>query len=320
MPSMLPAPGGQISDNARVAITDVPGIRVGHWTDTEARTGCTVVLLPDEGAVAGVDVRGPAPGTRETDLLRPGRLVERVHAICLCGGSAFGLGAADGVMRFLREREVGLPVGPVRVPLVPAAVVFDLATGRAAWPGPDDGYAACEAASAGTPAEGRVGAGTGTTVGKLLGPAGASPGGVGTASVRLPGGGVVGALAVVNAVGDVHGRDGRVLVGARGPDGAPAGAWRTLLTSGRPQPPQAGSSTTIAVVATDAALDKAGCRRLAEVAHDGLALAIRPAHTPFDGDTVFAVSAGGVAADPLTLGAAAAEAMWAAIERAVTRE
>src|SRR5215831_20262214 len=141
-----------------VAITEVPGIRVGHWTDAEARTGCTVVLLPEEGAVAGVDVRGPAPGTRETDLLAPGRLVERVHAICLCGGSAFGLGTADGVMRFLRERGVGLRVGPARVPLVPAAVIFDLSVGLVAWPGPDEGYAACLAATA-TPAEGRVGAG-----------------------------------------------------------------------------------------------------------------------------------------------------------------
>lgn len=207
-----------------MAITDVPGIRIGHWTDTGARTGCTVVLLPEAGAVAGVDVRGPAPGTRETDLLQPGKTVERVHAICLCGGSAFGLGAADGVMRFLREREVGLPVGPVRVPLVPAAVLFDLAIGRAAWPGPDDGYAACVAATAEAPAEGAVGAGTGATVGKLLGRAGACPGGVGTASVRLPGGAVVGALAVVNAVGDVHGRDGRLLAGPGGP------------TAGRPAP------------------------------------------------------------------------------------
>src|SRR5215472_440812 len=194
-----------------VAITDVPGIRVGHWTDAAARTGCTVVLMPAEGAVAGVDVRGPAPGTRETDLLRPGRRVERVHAICLCGGSAFGLGAADGVMRFLRERGVGLPVGPTRVPLVPAAVLFDLATGAVAWPGPDEGYAACLAATAGPPAEGRVGAGTGATVAKLLGRDRCSPGGVGTAAVRLPSGALVAALAVVNALGDVYGRDGRQL-------------------------------------------------------------------------------------------------------------
>ncbi len=299
-----------------MGITEVPGIRVGHWTDVEACTGCTVVLLPEAGAIAGVDVRGPAPGTRETDLLAPGRLVERVHAICLCGGSAFGLGAADGVMRFLREREVGLPVGPVRVPLVPAAVVFDLTTGAAAWPGPDEGYAACLAASD-DPAEGRVGAGTGATVAKLLGRS--SPGGVGTASVRLPNGVMVGALAVVNALGDVHGRDGRVVAAATGPDGGPVDAWRTVLETGHPQPPPAGASTTIAVVATDAALDKAGCRRLAEVAHDGLALAVRPAHTPFDGDTVFAVSAGEAAADAVSLGLAAAEAMWRAIERAVTR-
>lgn len=302
-----------------VALTDVPGIRVGHWTDAEARTGCTVVLLPDDGAVAGVDVRGPAPGTRETDLLRPGRLVERVHAICLCGGSAFGLGAADGVMRFLRERAIGLPVGPARVPLVPAAVLFDLGTGSVAWPGPDEGYAACLAATAGPPAEGRVGAGTGATVGKLLGPDRASPGGVGTASVRLPSGAVVAALAVANAVGDVHGHDGRPLAGALGTDGQPLEAWRTVLETGRPQPPPAGASTTIAVVATDARLDKAGCRRLAEAGQDGIALAVRPAHTLFDGDAVFAVSAGAAEADPVSLGIAATEAMWRAIERAVTR-
>lgn len=295
-----------------MAITDVPGLRVGHWTNAEDRTGCTVVLLPDEGAVAGVDVRGPAPGTRETDLLAPGRVVERVHAICLSGGSAFGLGAADGVMRFLRERDVGLPIGSLHVPLVPTAVLFDLMTGRPAWPGPDEGYAACVDASADAPAEGIVGAGTGATVSKLLGRERAQPGGVGTASVRLPGGAVVGALAVVNAIGDVYGRDGRPLTG----DGA---AWPAALSASRPQPPPAGSSTTIAVVATDAALDKAGCRRLAEVAQDGLALAVRPAHTPYDGDAVFAVSAGTAQADAISLGVAAAEAMWRAIERAVTR-
>jgi L-aminopeptidase/D-esterase-like protein len=297
-----------------VSITDVAGIRVGHWTDPEARTGCTVVLLPEDGAVAGVDVRGPAPGTRETDLLAPGRLVERVHAICLCGGSAFGLAAADGVLRFLSERGVGLPVGPARVPLVPAAVIFDLNVGSVAGPGPDAGYAASEAADM-TPAEGRVGAGTGATVAKSLGPDRARPGGVGTASVRLPSGALVGALAVVNAIGDVYGRDGSVLAG---PEGETAGTWRLILETGRSQPPPAGSSTTIAVVATDARLDKAGCRRLAEVAHDGLALAVRPAHTPYDGDTIFAVSTGEAEADPVSLGVAAAEAMWRAIERAVS--
>jgi len=302
-----------------VAITDVPGVRVGHWTDAEARTGCTVVLLPDEGAVAGVDVRGAAPGTRETDLLRPGMLVERAHAICLCGGSAFGLAAADGVMRFLRERGVGFPIAPVPVPIVPAAVVFDLGVGRPEAPGPDQGYAACAAAAAGAPpAEGPLGTRAGATEGKLLGPERAVPGGVGSAAVRLPGGAVVGALAVVNAVGDVHARSGGILAGARAPDGAFAGAWRLLLEQPAPAPPPAGGSTTLAVVATDAALDRVGCGRLALLAHDGIALAIRPAHTAFDGDTVFAVSTGSREASPVALGAAAAEAVWRAIERAVT--
>ena len=298
------------------------GVRVGHWTDAAARTGCTVVLLPDEGAVAGVDVRGSAPGTRETDLLRPGMLVERIHAICLCGGSAFGLAAADGVMRFLRERGTGFPTGTLPVPIVPAAVVFDLPNGAPAWPGPEEGYEACaEAAHSNRPvAEGRVGAGTGATVGKLLGADRGCPGGVGTAAVRLPGGAVVGALAVVNALGDVYGHDGRVLAGARSPDGSFAEAVRMLLQGGlgAPPPPLAGSNSTIAVIATDAALDKAQCRKLAELAQDGLALAIRPAHTMFDGDTVFSVSAGQAKADLVSLGAAAVETMWLAIERAVT--
>jgi L-aminopeptidase/D-esterase-like protein len=303
-----------------VTITDVRGIRVGHWTNAEARTGCTVVLLPDDGAVAGVDVRGSAPGTRETDLLRPGMLVERAHAICLCGGSAFGLAAADGVMRFLRERGTGFPVAPVPVPIVPAAVVFDLGEGEPEAPGPDAGYAACVAADRAVAAveEGRVGAGAGATVGKLLGRDRCCPGGVGSAAVRLPGGAVVGALAVVNALGDVHGRDGRIVAGARTPDGRFADAWRLLLEQGRPEPPAAGANTTIAVVATDARLDKAGCRRLASLGQDGLALAVRPAHTALDGDTVFAVSTGPLAADPTSLGVAAAEVMWRAVERAVT--
>ena len=305
-------------------IADVPGIRVGHWTDAEARTGCTVILLPEAGAVAGVDVRGSAPGTRETDLLRPGMLVERAHAICLCGGSAFGLAAADGVMRYLRERGAGFPTGALPVPIVPAAVIFDLATGAAAWPGPDEGYAACMEAggAAGPVPEGRVGAGTGATVGKLLGAERSCPGGVGTAAVRLPDGSVVGALAVVNALGDVYGHDGRVLAGARGPDGTFASAVRVLLEEGPPNrhagPPRAGANTTLAVVATDAALDRAQCRKLAELAQDGLALAIRPAHTMFDGDTVFAVSTGNVGAVMTSLGAAAVEATWLAVERAVT--
>jgi L-aminopeptidase/D-esterase-like protein len=293
-----------------VAITDLAGVRVGHWTDVEAQTGCTVVLLPLEGAPCGVDVRGAAPGTRETDLLRPGCTVDRVHALLLTGGSAFGLAAADGVMRWLAERDIGIAVGPARVPIVPAAVIFDLGRGSAtAYPGPEDGYAACEDAARGeAAASGRFGAGTGATVAKLFGAS--WPGGVGTASVRLPGGVTVGALAVVNAVGDVVGHDGRALSGQ-------SQGWERLLREGPPEPLVAGSSTTLGVVATDARLDKTACNRLATVAHDALAIAIRPVHTPFDGDSVFAVSVGDRECDMVSLGAAAVEALRLAIERGV---
>lgn len=297
-------------------ITDVPGIRIGHWSDRAARTGCTVVLLPPEGAVASCEVRGSAPGTRETDLLRPGKTVERVHAICLCGGSAFGLAAADGVMRYLRERKIGVEVAAARVPIVPAAVIFDLAAGSGgAYPGPDEGYAACVDAERGALSpEGQVGAATGATVGKLLGRKHAVPGGLGTASVRLPDGTVVGALAVVNAVGDVVDAQGRIVAGASGPAG-PIDAWTALL--GGKQPDAGPLNTTLGVVATDARLDKTQCRQLAELGHDGLAMAIRPVHTRSDGDTVFALSTGDRQADPLRLGVAATEALRRAIERAV---
>ena len=301
-----------------MAITDVPGVRVGHWTDQDAMTGCTVVLLPGGGAVAGVDVRGSAPGTRETDLLRPGMLVERVHAIALCGGSAFGLAAAEGVMRYLRERDVGFETGVTRVPIVPAAVIFDLAVGDPrAYPDGDAGHAAClDAERAATAAEGAVGAGTGATCGKLLGRDRAAPGGVGSASLRLPGGGVVGALAVVNSLGDVVEDGGRVLAGA--------GAWEAILTQPPPGEPTLGVNTTLGVIATDVPLSRAQCRKLAELGHDGLALAIRPVHTMLDGDTVFAVSTPDVdgAADQATMmavGVAATEVMSRAIRRAVRR-
>jgi L-aminopeptidase/D-esterase-like protein len=296
-----------------VALTDVEGLRVGHWSDPEARTGCTVVLCPPQGAVAGVDVRGAAPGTRETDLLRPGCTVERVHALLLSGGSAFGLAAADGVMRWLAERRVGVAVGPAIVPIVPAAVLFDLGVGSAvAHPGPEQGYLACEDAARGVPCRsGRHGAGTGATVGKLFGDE-PVPGGVGTASLTLPNGVRVAALAVVNAVGDVVDRSGRVLAGA------PADTWTRLLEVGPGERVVPGGNTTLAVVATDAALDKTGCCRLATVAQDALALSIRPVHTPFDGDTVFALSTGAHECDMLSLGAAAVETLRLAIERGVT--
>lgn len=269
-------------------LTDVPGIRVGHWTDVEGATGCTVVLLPDEGAVTSVDVRGAAPGTRETEVLLPDNQVQVAHALLLTGGSAFGLAAADGVMRRLEERGNGVATPAVPVPIVPSAVIFDLTTGSPPGrPHAAAGYSACLAAEDGGPCgRGRVGAGTGATVGKLLGPEGTRPGGVGTASMSLPGGGTVAALAVVNAVGDVVGEDGSVLVGP--------GTVRHLLDSGLPAPPATGTSTTLVVVATDVTLTKVQAHRVAVTAHDGLALAIRPVHTAFDGDTVFVASTGDI--------------------------
>jgi L-aminopeptidase/D-esterase-like protein len=290
-----------------MTIRDVPGIRVGHWTDAEARTGCTVVLGPDHGMVAGVDVRGSAPGTRETDLLRPTALVERIHAICLAGGSAFGLAAADGVMRRLAERGVGFVTAVRPVPIVPAAILFDLGVGDpGAFPTADAGAAATVAAESNVgPMEGPVGAGSGATVAKLGGMEHASPGGVGSAARRLPGGQVVGALVVNNALGDVYARDGSILVG-RPPDEA--------------QSPSAGN-TVLIVVATDASVDRAQARKLAELGHDALARGIRPAHTMFDGDVVFAVSSGdGASNHPETLleiAAAADDAIGEAIERSV---
>jgi L-aminopeptidase/D-esterase-like protein len=293
-----------------LTIRDVPGIRVGHWTDAASGTGCSVVVA-DGGAVAGVDVRGSAPGTRETDLLRPTALVERVDAICLAGGSAFGLAAADGVMRYLSERGIGFDTGLRPVPIVPAAILFDLGVGSPdAYPGPDEGYAACVAAESNEgPLEGRVGAGTGATVGKLAGMERASPGGVGSAGVRLADGSVVAALVVNNAIGNVVGRDGLLLAGVPLPGGE------------APQAPP--GNTVLAVVATDATLDRAQARRLAELAHDGLAQAISPPHTLLDGDVAFALSTGrGPAPDglpgQLQLGAATVEVVRSAVERSVS--
>jgi L-aminopeptidase/D-esterase-like protein len=291
-------------------VTDVPGIRVGHWTDEVGLTGCTVVLLPDEGAAASVDVRGAAPGTRETDLLSPDNTVQVAHAVLLTGGSAFGLAAADGVMQRLEERGIGVPAGPALVPIVPAAVLFDLGYGDvAARPDAAAGRAAILAAeSGGSCGSGPVGAGAGATVGKLLG--NPTPAGLGTASLRLPGGATVGAVAAVNAVGDVVDGSGQVLAGP--------GTVAHLLTQGAPAPPVAGTNTTLALVATDARLTKTQAHRLAVVAHDAYALAIRPVHTPYDGDTMFAVSTG--SADPvddLVLQTAAVEVLASAIRNAV---
>ena len=301
-------------------ITDVPGIRCGHWTDPVGMTGCTVVLA-EGGAAAAADVRGAAPGTREIALLEPGRLVDRIDAVLLAGGSAFGLAAADGVMIYLREREIGFPTAAGPVPIVPAAILYDLAVGAPVYPDAAAGRAACLAAEAaeGEPlAQGRVGAGTGATVGKLFGGDRAMPGGLGSASVRLPDGATVGAVVAVNAFGDIHDPDsGAIVAGARAPDGGwlggyaalGAGVWPTIGLGPEPEPI---ANTTIAVVATDAPLDRSAAYRLAQCAHDGLARAIRPCHTPFDGDTVFALStvpgvAGSIAPHTLAILCAVAE-------------
>jgi L-aminopeptidase/D-esterase-like protein len=289
-----------------LTLRDVPGIRVGHWTDETRLTGCTVVLAPDSGAVAGVDIRGSAPGTRETDLLRPTALVERINAICLAGGSAFGLAAADGVMRRLAERGVGFATGVRPVPIVPAAILFDLGVGDPrAFPDADAGQAATLAAERNDGSlEGRIGAGTGATVAKMAGPDQARPGGVGSAARRLPDGSTVGALVVNNALGNVHARDGTPLVGAVAP----------LV------PPLVGN-TTLVVIGTDANLDRAQCRKLAELGNDALAIGIRPSHTLYDGDAVFTMSTGDgsrVPPDALSrLGAAAVDVVGEAIERSV---
>ena len=304
------------------AITDVPGVLVGHAQDLEALTGCTVVLTT-EGATGGVDVRGGAPGTRETDLLDPTAMVSVVHAIALCGGSAFGLAAATGVVEWLRERAIGFDTGVAKVPIVPAAVIFDLAIGRAdRWADAAMGYAACAAAGA-TVAEGCVGAGTGATVGKLLGPAGAVKSGIGTWSETLADG------TRDRRAGGLQ-RLGRYLPPDRWPDhrrhARPAkrpadrrnGAAAPAGLPGRSQRHAAAQNTTLAVIATDARLSKAQATKLAQMAQDGLARAIRPVHTPFDGDTVFALATGRRAGPPLAiLGAIAADVLAHAIERSV---
>lgn len=304
------------------AITDVPGIRVGHVTDPEARTGCTVILCPPDGAVGGVDQRGGAPGTRETDLLRPMHMVERAHAVLLTGGSAYGLDAAGGVMRWLEERKIGVDVRVARVPIVPAAVLFDLDVGRAdVRPDAAMGYAACEAASDGPVPEGRVGVGAGCTVGKVLGGAKASPSGVGTASVDLGGGLVVGAIIAVNALGDVvDPHTGQILAGVRALRGEGFADTLATLKSmvGKAALKFAGQShTVIGVVATNARLNKEEANKMAQMAHNGLARTIRPAHTMFDGDTIFALATGAKRADLNLVGAYAAEVVAEAIVRAV---
>ena len=264
-------------------ITDIPGVRVGHDTHLEAGTGCTVILC-DPPAIGGVDVRGGAPATRETDLLRPMHLVDSVHAIVLTGGSAFGLDAASGVVRYLEEQQIGYDVGVAKVPIVPAAAIFDLAFGSATIrPDAEAGYRACQQANAEATQQGNIGAGTGATVGKMLGPAFAMKGGLGSASTTLTDGVRVGALVIVNAFGNILDlQTQQVIAGGRPP----------LSTGGTPDGASPFGNTTIAVIATNASLTKEEVNKVAQMAHNGLAQAIRPAHTLFDGDTVFALALG----------------------------
>ena len=324
---LVPCLGAGAQNAGTRGITDVPGVRVGHHTLAERPTGCTVVLFDSAGAVGGVAQRGGAPGTRETDLLDPTNLVDRVNAVVLSGGSAFGLDAAHGVVRWLEERNVGYPTRAGVVPIVPAAIIYDLNVGGnpKVRPTADCGARAASAATNAAVAEGSVGAGAGATVGKLgafFGSGrGAMKGGVGSASITLPNGLVVGAVVVVNAAGDVvDPHTGRVVAGVRNADGSLADI-RVLLRGGGPAAPRPGENTTIGVVATNARLTKAQVSRMASMADDGLARAIVPAHTEGDGDTMFALATGtwtGEASVTL-VGALAAEVVAEAIVRAVAK-
>ena len=301
------------------AITDVPGVKIGHWTDRRAATGCTIVLCPPDGAAGGVNVRGGAPGTRETDLLRPGRLVDRVHAVVLAGGSAFGLDAASGVMRYLEEQGVGYAYGGGHVPIVPAAILFDLGIGSAAVrPTADSGYRAARAAKGGRVAQGSVGAGTGATVAKAGGMERCLKGGLGTACERGPGGLLVGALTAVNAFGDIIDPErGHVIAGPRA-DGGFLDTWE-LIRSGREPGAGPEENTTLAVLATNARLGKEWTNRLASVAQDGLARAIRPAHGMGDGDVVFVLATGEVPVEEPAAYRALEALAVRAVERAIVR-
>ena len=306
-------------------ITAVPGVKVGHHTLADRPTGCTVVLV-EAGAVAGVDVRGGGPATRETDLLDPVNSVQQVHAIALSGGSAFGLDAAGGVMRFLEERGIGFPtpVARVRVPIVPAASLFDLFLGDAkVRPTAECGYRAAAAATDGLVVEGDVGAGAGATVGKLAGAGRAMKAGIGTAAIVLDNGIVIGALVAVNAIGDVIDPvTGRVVAGTRTQDGRGLADARVLMRQGAGTGLIGGGQhTTLGVIATNAVLTKPQVTKVAQMAHDGLARAIYPSHMPFDGDTLFALATG-THAGPVelgALGALAADVVAEAIVRAATQ-
>ena len=307
----------------RNAITDVPGIRVGHFTDKRAATGCTVILC-DSSTAAAVDTRGGAPGTRETDVLGLANLVRKCHAVCFTGGSAFGLASADGVMRFLAEQEVGFATAHRPVPIVSAAVLYDLGLGNPkAAPSADDGYLAATRAKGGSVAEGSVGAGTGATVAKLCGPEQALKGGLGTASLLGPDGIVVGALVATNAVGSVVDPDtGKMIAGPRGKPGRFLTLPEALVRRAEAIEATPGENTTLICVATNAKLEPHHLQRICTHAHDGFARAVVPAHTTGDGDIAFAVSMGVIEVAPhhlLTIGALAARAVEMAVLRSVSQ-
>lgn len=272
-------------------ITAIGGLSVGHWTEPVALTGCTAIIC-ENGAVCGVDVRGSAPGTRETDLLRGYNSVTGINAVMLCGGSAFGLDAAAGAMRYLEERGRGVDVGTGVVPIVPAAVIFDLGVGDSrVRPTKDDGYAACLDAKAGAYLTGRVGVGTGATVGKAFGPKFAMSSGIGSSCIDIGGGVRIGALVAVNALGDVYNpQTGRIVAGARGNDGF----LNCMSLTSQSAPPAGFTNTTIGVIATNASLTREEANKIASMGHDGLAMTIKPVHTHLDGDTLFALSTGEV--------------------------
>ncbi len=315
MAAMSPARGAE-----RRGLTAVEGLKVGHFTLDERPTGCTVILA-EGGAVGGVDIRGGAPATRETDLLDPVNMVQEIHAVVLSGGSAFGLDSAAGVMRYLEEKKIGFPVGVGVVPIVVGASLFDLGIGGRPEIRPDAacGYAAAKAAGSGEVAEGNVGAGAGATVGKLGGRGRAMKAGIGTAAIELEDGLVVAALVAVNAIGDIiDPATGRTVAGVRSEDGRSLADARVLLRSGGGIPPRPLENTTLGVVATNANLTKAEATKMAQMAHDGYARAIAPAHMQGDGDTIFALATGalGRGADVSRLGALGADVMAQAIVRA----
>ncbi len=300
-------------------LTRIPGFEVGHYTDLDAVTGCTVVRCPPK-TVGAVDVRGGAPGTRETDLLQAHNLVEEVTAVVLSGGSAFGLGTADGVMRWHSERGLGYRSrSGITVPIVPAAILFDLTIGEfGVYPDGQAGTQACEAASAEPVPMGSVGAGTGARIGAIKGNERASKGGIGSAAIELPNGLIVAALMAVNAAGNVMDDKGTILAGLRSADGT---SFQSILdamaemTAGQAEA-SARDSTVIGVVATNGALTKAQAQKVAQMAHDGIARAVNPSHTMFDGDTIFALATGEAPTDPTLVGAYAAEMVSKAIRRA----